>query len=107
MEKPIINLIEDQKIEETTPNIDNWEVEQLLRKYGYEPKQSSQPSQPGLTFEEMVKQEEDKISALVSRKKPTPNRDGYNNSETTYSTDEDTGFTFKVQINTDMNLPRY
>lgn len=105
MEKPIINLIEDQKIEEINPNIDNWEVEQLLRKYGYEPASNYlKPKQPELTFEDMIKQEEDK---KLINKKTIQNKDGYNNSEIKYSTDDDTGFTFKVEINTDMNLPRY
>lgn len=111
MEKAKINLIEDQKVEDSEAIIDNWEAEQLLRKYGYEPSKISnyveKPiEQPGLTFEEMVRQEENRIASERKRKTPT-NRDGYNNSETTYSTDEDTGFTFRVQINTDMNLPRY
>jgi hypothetical protein len=62
MEKPKVNLIEDQKIDTTITDVTGYEAEQLLRKYGYQPQQFSTREEPqqqnninhGLTFEEMV-----------------------------------------------------
>jgi len=121
MNRPEVRIIQSQE-EQTSPvNIDSWEAEQLLRKYGHQPQQFStreepqQPSNPGLTFEEMVAQEEAKLREEEMRKKarmngPKPmtfdgNR-GYD-SEVKYSSDDDTGFGFRIEITTDMKIPKY
>jgi len=65
MERPQARIIDHQHVE-SEREVTGWEAEQLLRKYGYtEPQQYStrqndekQPSEPGLTFEEMLAQEE-------------------------------------------------
>lgn len=122
MEKPKVNLIEDQKVDTTISDVNGWEAEQLLRKYGYEPQQFSTreepvntPQQGGLTFEEMVaqddlkrKQEEERKRSQMYGPKPTTfdGRRGYD-SEVKYESDEDTGFGFKIEITTDMKLPKY
>ncbi len=123
MEKPKVNLIEDQKIDTTITDVTGYEAEQLLRKYGYQPQQfstreeSQQPTNPNvnLTFEEMVaqeelkrKQEEDRRRAQMYGPKPTTfdGRNGYD-SEVKYGSDDDTGFGFKIEITTDMKLPKY
>jgi hypothetical protein len=123
MEKTKVNLIEDQKIDTTITDVTGYEAEQLLRKYGYQPQQFStreEPQQqnninPGLTFEEMVaqeelkrKQEEDRRRAQMLGPKPTTfdGRNGYD-SEVKYGSDDDTGFSFKIEITTDMKIPKY
>ena len=110
MERPIINFIEDQKIEDTSSNVSSWEAEQLLRKYGFD-KQTSQPEpiqeQNGLTFEEILYQEEIKRKEGKIRIKQRSEDNRRDHNEVKFSSDEDTGFVFKVEIHSDMKLPRY
>lgn len=124
MNRPEVRIIQNQEENTAPANIDNWEAEQLLRKYGYKSEQSSsienqehvqQPSDNGLTFEQMVAQHEAKLREEEERKrakmygpKPTTfdGNKGYD-SEVKYNTDEDTGFSFKVEITTDMKIPKY
>lgn len=120
MERPQARIIDQQHVE-SEREITGWEAEQLLRKYGHEPQQYSsipeteQNTQPALTFEEMVAQEEMKRKEELLRRQqrvngPNPitfdGKNGYD-SEVRYSTDEDTGFGFKIEISTDMKIPKY
>ena len=119
MERPQARIVDAQHIE-SEREITGWEAEQLLRKYGHQPQQySSIPEpekvQPSLTFEEMLAQEESKRKEEQLRKQqrlnsPNPisfdGRNGYD-SEVKYSTDEDTGFGFKIEISSDMKIPKY
>ena len=120
MERPIVKIIQSQEENTQPANIDSWEAEQLLRKYGHQPQQfstqQSQPTQqPGLTFEEMVAQNEAKLKEEEMRRQqrmygPRPTtfdgRNGYD-SEVKYTSDDDTGFGFKIEITSDMKIPRY
>lgn len=117
--RPEVRIVQNQEESSQQVNIDNWEAEQLLRKYGYGSQQASttvdeQQQDNGLTFEEMVRQSEQKakdeqnrIMSLRNGPKPSTfdGRYGYD-SQTTYSSDEDTGFGFKIEIVTDMKLPK-
>lgn len=122
MQRPEVRIVQDQQIENTPADISGWEAEQLLRKYGYNDQSFStretqpiQSEQPGLTFDEMIRQEEERLRFEEQRRlsqiygpKPSTfdsNR-GYD-SEVKYSSDDDTGFSFKVQIVSDMNIPKY
>ena len=65
MNRPEVRIVQNQEVEiNNNPAIDNWEAEQLLRKYGYKPESQNTIQQPetiqdnGMTFEEMVAQEE-------------------------------------------------
>jgi hypothetical protein len=120
MQRPEIRIIQNQEEQTKPANIDSWEAEQLLRKYGHQPQQFSNREEPkqvdnGLTFEQMVAQEEAKKKEEELRKKqrmngPKPTtfdgNKGYD-SEVKYSSDDDTGFGFKIEITTDMKLPKY
>ncbi len=121
MERPQVRIIQSQEEHTQPANIDSWEAEQLLRKYGHQPQQFSthqEPQQPvnnGLTFEEMVAQNEAKLREEEMRRqqrmygpKPTTfdGRNGYD-SEVKYTSDDDTGFGFKIEITSDMKIPRY
>lgn len=119
--KPQVNLIQSQT-EEINPDLDinNWEVEQLLRKYGHKPEQFSTRIEPtiqtnNLTFEEMIALQEAEDKAIQLRNQqlrtgPKPitfnNNQGYD-SEVRYTSDSESGFGFKIEITTDMQLPRY
>jgi len=121
MERPQSRIIDQQHVE-SEREITGWEAEQILRKYGHQPEQYSSipeqiPHNPNreLTFEEMVAQEEAKRKEEMMRNKQRMNRPkpmtfdgrhGYN-SEIKYSQDEDTGFGFKIEISTDMKIPKY
>lgn len=120
MNRPQVRMIEDQQIENKPIEVSGWEAEQLLRKYGHEPQQFStrqeeeQPKQ-GLTFEEMVAQEEERLRreenlrrAKMNGPKPTTfdGSRGYD-SEVKYGTDDDSGFNFRIEITTDMKIPKY
>lgn len=120
MEKPQIRQIEGQRVE-LEREITGSEAEEILRKYGHHQTQfSTKPLEQkndtaDLTFEQMVELEEKKLKQQEEIKKsrlygPKPatfdGRNGYD-SEVKYGTDEDTGFGFRVEITTDMNLPKY
>ena len=121
MERPQVIIVQSQEEQTTPANIDSWEAEQLLRKYGHQPQQFStreEPQQPvdnGLTFEQMVAQEESRLKEEEMRRQqrmygPKPTTfDGINgyDSEVKYTSDDDTGFGFKIEITTDMKIPRY
>jgi len=124
MERPQVRMVNNQEVV-STREVTGSEAEELLRKYGYsQPDQQfstreepviQQPVNQGSTFEEMVSQQESKrkLEELKRKQKnnsPIPNtfdgRNGYD-SEIKYSSDADTGFNFKIEINTDMKLPKY
>lgn len=123
MQRPEVRIIQDQQIEVKPAEVSSWEAEQLLRKYGYTDQSfstrenqpiESTPNNP-LTFEEMIAQEEAKRKQEEGRKrnhlqgpKPTTfdGRNGYD-SEIKYGSDEGTGFGFKIQIVSDMPIPKY
>ena len=108
MNKPEVRIVQNQEIQNSNPHVDSWEAEQLLRKYGYNQESTNQqPSnEPGLTFEEMIAQEELRIKQeRIKRQQQIDNSNGYK-TETTYSTDEESGFSFKIQISTDMSIPK-
>lgn len=122
MNKPEVRIIQSQEEITQPANIDSWEAEQLLRKYGQQPQQFTTRQEPiiqdpnaSLSFEEMVAKQEAKIKEELERKKaqmygPKPttfsNNNGYD-SEIKYGTDDDTGFGFKIEIVTDMKIPKY
>ena len=121
MERPQARIIDQQHVE-SERELTGWEAEQLLRKYGHEPQQFSgitekKPENPdkNLTFEELIAREEAKRKDELLRKQqringPNPitfnGNNGYD-SEVKYSTDEDTGFGFKIEISSDMRIPKY
>ena len=121
MERPQVTMIEPQSEETRPANIPSWEAEQLLRKYGHQPEQFTTrqdvptPPAPGLTFEEMIAQQEAEERNNQMRRQQQMNGPkpktfdggrGYD-SEVRYTSDDDSGFGFKIEITTDMQLPRY
>jgi hypothetical protein len=119
MNRPEIRIIQNQEEQTQPANIDSWEAEQLLRKYGHQPQQFStrEEQQPAnnLTFEQMIAQEEARLKEEEIRRQQRMNGPrpttfdgsrGYD-SEVKYSSDEDTGFGFKIEITTDMKIPKY
>jgi hypothetical protein len=120
MNRPEVRVVQNQQIDtNNNPNIDSWEAEQLLRKYGYQ-SSSNNTNIPetnvdnGLSFEEMVAQEEmrlknEQIKRDQQMSGPKPiSFDGKNGyySETTYGSDSDSGFSFKIEVTSDMNIPK-
>lgn len=121
MQRPHVRQIEPQKIE-SEREITGSEAEELLRKYGYSEdqqlssiKEPKNPKDNNLSFEEMVAQEEAKIKrerdiAYQKRHAHKPitfqNENGYD-TKVTYETDEDTGFNFRIEISSDMKIPKY
>ena len=119
MNRPEVRIISQQE-ETNTREVSGWEAEQLLRKYGQDQSfstrtQVTQTEQPGLTFEEMIAQEEAKLKQeqlsrhqqMMGPKPVTFNGQNGYDSEIRYGSDADSGFGFKIEITTDMNLPKY
>jgi hypothetical protein len=121
--KPDVRIIQNQQTEiNQSPQIDSWEAEQLMRKYGYKnptnsPTDSHNPieTDEGLTFEEMIAREDAKIRNEKLQRTNKPNsqgpvsfdgRGGYY-TETRYGSDEDSGYGFKVQVTSDMPITKY
>lgn len=119
MNRPEVRIIQDQTEETNTREVSGWEAEQLLRKYGQDQSFSTRPivreEEPtnDLTFDEMIAQQEMELKEERLRKQhqmmcPKPvtfnGNSGYD-SEVRYGSDS--GFGFKIEITTDMNLPKY
>jgi len=118
--RPEVRIIEPQSEESKPVEVSGWEAEQLLRKYNVDQSfstrpQVQQPKEQGLTFDQMVAQEEARLKQEQIRRHqqmmgPKPvtfnGQNGYD-SEVRYGSDSDTGFGFKIEITTDMNLPKY
>ena len=73
MQRPEIRIIQNQEEQTKPANIDSWEAEQLLRKYGHQPQQFSTREESkhidnGLTFEQMVAQQEARLKEEELRK---------------------------------------
>lgn len=111
MIRPEVRVIQSQEEEIRPAQIDSWEAEQLLRKYGYSQEEVKQitpeDNSRGLTFDEMVAREEARLAEERSKRhQPPTSRYGYH-TETRYSTDEDSGFGFRIEVKTDMQIPKY
>jgi hypothetical protein len=119
MERPQVRVVQDQQIETTVRQADGYEAEEILRRYGYSQQSqniSSPPQQQdtGLSFEQMVAQQEarEKEEKMRQHQKmygPKPvtfdGRNGYT-SEVKYGSDDELGFGFRIEITTNMNLPK-
>jgi hypothetical protein len=122
MERPQVRMIEPQSEETAPANIPSWEAEQLLRKYGHQPEQFTTRQQEvpqyvdnGLTLDQMIAQQEAeernnqmrRQQQMTGPKPVTFSGDRGYDSEVRYTSDDDSGFGFKIEITTDMQLPRY
>lgn len=120
MERPQVRIVQDQSVE-STREITGSEAEEILRKYGHGNQQMSnrqedpitQPNKE-LTFEEMLSQQRQQ-EELERQKKhqqmygPRPitfNSNQYD-SEVKYGSDDELGFGFRIEITTDMKLPKH
>jgi hypothetical protein len=111
MIRPEVRVVQAQEEEIRPAQIDSWEAEQLLRKYGYSQEEVKQitpeDNSQGLTFDEMVAREDARFADERSkRRQPPTNYDGYH-TETRYSTDDESGFGFRIEVKTDMQIPKY
>ena len=112
MNRPEVRIVQDQQEEIKPADISQNEAEMLLARYGYASQpQDYQPNKDnGLTFEEMIRQEELKNQQRLQEQMrkvngPKPYTFGGNyDSDTIYGTDD--GLTFKVNIVRDMPLPK-
>lgn len=115
MNRPEVRIISPQTEESRPANISKSEEEALLAKYGYgsTPNSYSTYQEPtkndpnsGLTFEEMVKRDEEKRKEEILRRNhlqrgPKPiTFEGDYTSETRYGSDD--GFSFKVNVVTNI-----
>ena len=118
--KPEVKIIQDQQTEiNESPQISSWEAEQLMRKYGYsnptDTQNTIEKEEQGLTFEEMIAREEAKLRnervQNTNKSKSTgpvsfDGRGGFY-TETRYGADDESGYGFKVQVTSDMPIPKY
>jgi len=123
MNRADIRIIDQQseEIHSSEPNIPDWEKEQLLRKYGYDSTPSVQED-PNITpnhdpmgdipYGELCRREDERIRREEYEKRKRLNGpkpitfDGNYDSNTNYSQDGDSGFSFKVDIVSDMKIPK-
>jgi hypothetical protein len=118
-----VRKIEDSIISDTR-EVTGQEAEELLRKYGYgsentfmsslETEGKKKNKNSGLTFDEMIEENRKKREKELMRAKRNrgegpigfnPGENGYE-SMTKWETDNELGVTFKIEINSDMRLPR-
>ena len=109
--RPEVRIIDHQSEEIKPVEISTSETEALLAKYGY-PKNSQvshntiQNPHKEETFEEMVKREEEKKLKQTNPSPKSFNSDGYT-SDVKWGNDSETGLNFKIEVVTDMKLPKY
>lgn len=111
-----VRITEIEKQSEVIREVKGAEAEELLRKYNH----SNNPDQgyssiktetrSDLSFEEMIAQHENEIKNEMNKENsPKPitfgTDNGYN-SISKYGTDDDLGFSFKIEISSDMILPK-
>ena len=114
MDKPQVRIVNNQ--EETindNPNFSQSEMDNLLAKYGYSSNNVQlnnnhipEPPQNNLTFEEMMRLEEEKIK---NANKPKPNTITIDPNDvrfhtTSYGSIDDTGFGIQITISSDMDI---
>lgn len=113
MQRPIVNIAQQQSVESTEVNISNEERERLLSKYGHININQEPTYNNNLSFEEMVQQDlkraqNDAIIAQQNRNQPKPKSfNNINYSETKYSNlnlENGSSFEIKVQIQSDMKI---
>lgn len=108
-QKPQVREVESSRVE-SEREITGYEAEELLRKYGYN--QNSYTStikekpENKMTFEDLIKLEDSKQKQKKQQKPATFRSDGYY-SETKYGTEPESGYGFKIEIRSDMKIPRY
>ncbi len=107
-QKPQVREVQPSRVESVREVTGN-EAEALLQKYGYNSSSNStirgNPSKE-MTFEEMLALEIAKENQKKERKPTTFRSDGYY-SETKYGTEEESGYGFKIEIRSDMKIPKY
>jgi hypothetical protein len=106
--RPEVRIIDHQQEEIKPADISQSEAEALLAKYGYGQSNNTQiinnPPKSEETFEEMVRREEEKKRNHNRPIIPQRN-DGYT-SETKWGSDSESGLNFKIEIVTDMKIPK-
>src|SRR5574343_49040 len=118
MERPQIRVVKSQETESKEVSVDSYEAQQLLWKYGHSIKEPEinqvEPTQDnGMTFEEMVKIEQKKreLESIKKMKKdygpkPITFSDSNYSSDVKYGQDDESGINFRIEITTDMKLPK-
>lgn len=118
MNRPEVRIIQNQE-EEVTKELQGYEAEEILKKYGYSQQfnnipniSNTQPIKKELTFDEMLeekrkKEEVERINRLQKINGPKPiTFDGKYDSEVKYGSDDEFGIGFKIEITSDMKLPK-
>lgn len=122
MIRPEVRVVQSQEIETKQVEVSQSEADALLAKYGYKqqyvaPEQTYQDPNANLSFDEMVRRQEAKDAEQRARMGRQRNGvkpvsfDPYNMnySETKYTNlevDNTNSFGIKVQIVSDMNIPK-
>lgn len=122
MIRPEVRVVQNQEIETKETQVSQSEADALLAKYGYRqqyanPQTTIQNPNDNLTFDEMVRRQEAKDAEQRARLERQRNGaqpvsfDPYNMnySETKYTNlevDNTNSFGIKVQIVSDMNIPK-
>ena len=120
MEKPQVRIIENQAEITSNADVSISERNALLAKYGFknEPinfnESNHHSERGGLTFEEMIEREEEKIRSRQNESKREKidtysiDRDRVQFYDSKYSTLEDNdSFGFEIKIVSDMKIPKY
>ena len=118
MERPQVRLVQSQQVETTVREVGGYEAEELLRKYGhnsqFSTRQEDVPVDNGLSFEEMLisqqtkeKYEKERKQQQINGPKPITFQSRQYDTEVKYGSDDELGFGFKIEIISDMRLPKY
>lgn len=114
MIRPEVRIIEPQQEEIKPADISQYEKDMLLAKYGHKPQPIYQQpvNNNNLSFEELCRQEEQKVAEEKYRRQqqlcgPKPITFGGNyHSNETYGSETQTGLNFKINVVSDMPIPK-
>ena len=101
----MIRIVQNQEEEIKDVQISEYEKEMLLAKYNFRPTPVASQND-NLSFEDMLQMEENKKFELKRKQNgPKPiTFGGEFNSDTKYDTDNDLGFSYKINIVSNMKL---
>jgi len=106
--RPEVRIVQNQEEEIKPADISQNEMEMLLNKYGYSSTNIEVNSDNQLSFEDMIRLDEEK-NREISKKKTSQGPitfTGDYDQETIYGRSDDSGYTFKIDIVSDMPLPK-
>jgi hypothetical protein len=114
MIRPEVRIVQNQEVETKPVDVSQSEADAILAKYGYKqqyanPQTTIQDPNANLTFDEMIRRQESKDAeqrARLERQRNGAQPVSFDPKYTNLEVDNTNTFGIKVQIVSDMNIPK-